>query len=262
LKVWEKETRVAARAAVESGKILNNLFGGTASIEKKGEVDLVTEADILSEKAVMETINKSFPRDAILAEESGEHGSKSDRLWIIDPLDGTTNFTHSFPFFAVSIGLRVKDEMVLGVVYNPFMNEYFEAKRGEGAFLNKNPIKVSEAQHLRDSLVGTGFPYSVYKDPTRIMGLLQHMIMRVQGVRRPGAASLDLCYVASGRLDGFWEEGLQPWDTAAGSLIVREAGGIVSDFEGEGYSPFQKSIVAANPHIHPKMLDIVGGGRL
>jgi myo-inositol-1(or 4)-monophosphatase len=120
--VWEKEIGVAARAATESGKILNNLFGGTTSIEKKGEIDLVTEADILSEKSVMETINKSFPRDAILAEESGEHGSKSDRLWIIDPLDGTTNFAHSFPFFAVSIGLRVKDEMVLGVVYNPFMN--------------------------------------------------------------------------------------------------------------------------------------------
>jgi len=260
--MWEKETRVAARAAVESGKILNDLFGETISIEKKGEIDLVTEADILSEKAVMETINKSFPRDAILTEESGEHGSESDRLWIIDPLDGTTNFAHSFPFFAVSIGLWVQDEMVLGVVYNPFMNEYFEARRGEGAFLNKKPIEVSKAEDLKNSLVATGFPYSVYKDPTRIMGLLQNMIVRVQGVRRPGAASVDLCYVASGRLDGFWEEGLQPWDTAAGSLIVREAGAIVSDFEGKGYSPFQKSIVAANPHIHPKMLDILGGGRL
>lgn len=260
--MWEKEVGVARQAAKESGKILNDLFGETISIEKKGEIDLVTEADILSEKAVMETINKSFPRDAILTEESGEHGRKSDRLWIIDPLDGTTNFAHSFPFFAVSIGLRVRDEMVLGVVYNPFMNEYFEARRGEGAFLNKKPIKVSKAEDLKDSLMGTGFPYNVYKDPARIMGLLQNMIVRVQGVRRPGAASVDLCYVASGRLDGFWEEGLQPWDTAAGSLIVREAGGIVSDFGGEGYSPFQKSIVAANPHIHPKMLDILGGGRL
>jgi myo-inositol-1(or 4)-monophosphatase len=260
--MWEKETSVAARAAVESGKILNNMFGGKTGIEKKGEIDLLTEADILSENAVMEIINKNFPRDAILTEESGEHGRESDRLWIIDPLDGTTNFAHSFPFFSVCIALRVQDEMVLSVVYNPFMNEYFEARRGEGAFLNKNPIKVSKAEDLKDSLVGTGFSYSVYKDPTRAMGLLQNMIMSVQGVRRPGAASVDLCYVASGRLDGFWEEGLQPWDTAAGSLIVKEAGGIVSDFEGEEYSPFQKSIVAANPHIYPKMLDILRGGRL
>lgn len=254
----KEEMKVAEQAARESGKILIDLFGKILSIEKKGEIDLITEADILSENAIIETISENFPEDTMLTEEASEQGQISERLWIVDPLDGTTNFAHSFPFFAVSIALQVDKEVVLGVVYNPFMDEYFEARKGEGAFLNKKPIKVSDVKNLKESLVATGFPYSVYKDPNGIIGLFKRMIVHVQGVRRPGAASIDLCYVASGRLDGFWEEGLHPWDTAAGSLVVMEAGGIVSNYRGEGYSPFQKSIVAANPHIHPTMLDIIG----
>ncbi|MDB9823298.1 inositol monophosphatase [Deltaproteobacteria bacterium] len=255
--MWEKELNIAGQAARESGKILNDLFGKVTNIEKKGEIDLVTEADFQSEKAVMEIINSNLPKDNILTEETGEQGKNSERLWILDPLDGTTNFTHSFPFFAVSIALQVDKEVVLGVVYNPCTEEYFEARKGEGAFLNKKPIRVSQTKDLRESLMATGFPYSVIKDPNRVMGLLKTMIVHVQGVRRPGAASIDLCYVASGRLDGFWEEGLQPWDTAAGSLIVREAGGILTDYNGKEYSPFQKSTIAANPSIHQKMLDII-----
>ena len=255
--LWEKELGVAGQAARESGKILNDLFGKITKIGKKGEIDLVTEADLLSEDIIVEIIGRNFPQDNILTEESGELNRSSERLWIVDPLDGTTNFAHSFPFFAVSIALQVDNEIVLGVVYNPFMEEYFEAVKGEGAFLNKTPIKVSQVKDLKESLIATGFPYSVYKEHGSIIELFKRMIVLVQGVRRPGSASIDLCYVASGRLDGFWEEGLQPWDTAAGSLIVREAGGIVSNYDGEGYSPFQKNIVASNPHIHQKMLEVL-----
>jgi myo-inositol-1(or 4)-monophosphatase len=257
LTVWEKELRAARQAARKSGKIINDLFGKITSIGKKGEIDLVTEADLLSEKIIVEIIGRGFPRDSILTEEGGESGRDSGRQWIIDPLDGTTNFVHSFPFFAVSIALRVDNGLVMGIVYNPVMDEYFEAVKGEGAFLNRRPIRVSQTGDLRESLMATGFPYRVYKEPEPMIELFKRMIVRAQGVRRPGAASLDLCYVASGRLDGFWEEGLYPWDTAAGSIIVTEAGGIVSDYRGEAYSPFQKSIVAANPIIHPKMLEVL-----
>jgi myo-inositol-1(or 4)-monophosphatase len=258
--LWKKELDVAGHAARESGLVLNDLFGKITKIGKKGEIDLVTEADLLSENIIVEIISKKFPQDNILTEEKGEYGRNSRRLWIVDPLDGTTNFAHSFPFFAVSIALQVDNEIVLGVVYNPFMDEYFEAVKGEGVFLNKSPIKVSQVKDLKESLVATGFPYNVYKEPGSIIELLKKMIVLVQGVRRPGAASIDLCYVASGRLDGFWEEGLQPWDTAAGSLIVIEAGGRVSNYQGEDYSPFQKSIVAANPYIHQKMVEVLGMG--
>jgi myo-inositol-1(or 4)-monophosphatase len=258
--LWKKELDVAGQAARESGLVLNDLFGKITKIGKKGEIDLVTEADLLSENIIVEIISKKFPQDNILTEEKGEYGRNSRRLWIVDPLDGTTNFAHSFPFFAVSIALQVDNQIVLGVVYNPLMDEYFEAVKGEGVFLNKSPIKVSQVKDLKESLVATGFPYNVYKEPGSIIELLKRMIVLVQGVRRPGAASIDLCYVASGRLDGFWEEGLQPWDTAAGSLIVIEAGGRVSNYQGEDYSPFQKSIVAANSYIHQKMVEVLGMG--
>jgi myo-inositol-1(or 4)-monophosphatase len=255
--MWEQETRVAEKAAKRAGKILEERFGKVKEIARKGEIDLVTEADLMSERAILGIIGDSFPKDAILAEESGEYGQNPDRLWIIDPLDGTTNFAHSFPFYAISIAFQAHGELVLGLVYNPCLNEYFEARKGEGAFLNKKTIRVSQSKTLRESLLATGFPYSVYREPDGVMALLKKMIVFAQGIRRPGAAAIDMCYVASGRLDGFWEEGLKAWDTAAGSLIVAEAGGKVSDYRGEPYSPFQKSIVAANPFIHRKMLDVL-----
>ena len=254
--MWKKEMETARRAAMEAGGILKELYGNIRRISKKGEIDLVTEADIASEKAVIDTITSDFPDDMILSEEAGEQGKKSERLWIVDPLDGTTNFAHTFPFFAVSIGFQVENEVVAGVVYNPVMDEFFEAEKGKGAFLNKKSIRVSENVNLKDSLVATGFPYDIHEKNEAVLNYFKKMIVQVQGVRRPGAASIDLCYVAAGRLDGFWEQGLKPWDTAAGSLILKEAGGIISDYAGNLYNPFMKTVLASTPGIHEKMLEV------
>ena len=254
--MWKKEIETARNAALDAGRILKDLFGNIHNISKKGDIDLVTEADLASEKAVIGAIKKDFPNDMILAEESGEQGEKSDRLWIIDPLDGTTNFAHSFPFFGVSIALQVKNEIVVGVVYNPVLDEFFEAEKGKGALLNDELIKVSDKENLKDSLIGTGFPYDVYEDPDPTLSYLKKVIVKAQGIRRAGAAAVDLCYVAAGRLDGFWEQGLKPWDTAAGSIILKEAGGVISDYAGNPYNPFVKTILASTPGIHSKMLDV------
>lgn len=255
--MYNKEMETACRAALEAGSIIKSYYGNLKSISKKGEIDLVTEADLMSEKAVVAAITRSFPDDMIIAEEGGEQGKKSDRKWIIDPLDGTTNFAHSFPFFAVSIGFMVNDDVVAGVVYNPVMDEFFEAEKGKGAFLNKKPIKVSATATLKDALVATGFPYDIDKKSDHIIPILKKVIVKVQGVRRPGAASIDICYVANGRLDGFWEQDLKPWDTAAGSIILTEAGGEISDFNGKGFNPWSKSILATNGHIHKGMLSLL-----
>ena len=255
--MWEKEMETARNAAIESGRVLKELYGNISSISKKGEIDLVTEADLMSEKVLIEAISSVFPNDRILSEEAGEQGQVSDRLWIIDPLDGTTNFAHSFPFFAVSIGLQVDNEVVAGIVYNPCMDEFFEAEKGKGALLNKKSIMVSDKSSLEESLAGTGFPYDIHENPDMVLEYLKRMIVRVQGVRRAGAASIDLCYVAAGRLDGFWEQGLKPWDTAAGSIIVQEAGGIITDYAGNPYNPFRMSTLASCPGIHNKMVEVL-----
>jgi len=258
--MWEKESTVTRQAAKEAGEILTGLFGKLKKIDKKGEIDLVTEADIRSEKAVLKVIRANFPGDGLLTEESGEIDNYSERLWLIDPLDGTTNYAHSFPFFAVSIALQVKGEIVVGQVFNPILNEHFEAVKGQGAFLNGAPIKVSRTTALNDSLLATGFPYTIHKDHKGVIDVFTRMITCAQGIRRPGAAAIDLCYVASGKFDGFWEQGLNPWDTAAGSLMVKEAGGRLSDYKGEAYSPFQKTVVAANPNILEEMLKVLNPG--
>ena len=254
--MWKKEMETAYRAAMDAGRILKELYGNISSITKKGEIDLVTEADLASEKAVIDAISHDFPNDMILSEEAGEKGEVSDRLWIIDPLDGTTNFAHSYPFFGVSIALQAENEIVVGVVYNPVLDEFFEAEKGKGAFLNKKTINVSDKVTLKDSLIGTGFPYDVYEKPEPVLDYLKKMIVKVQGIRRAGAAAVDLCYLAAGRLDGFWEQGLKPWDTAAGSIILKEAGGIISDYAGNSYNPFIKTILASTPGIHSKMLEV------
>ncbi len=255
--MWIKELNTAKEAATTAGKILNRLFGQVRQITKKSDIDLVTEADLQSEKKVIEIIRKTFPRDNILAEEAGEHVHSSNRTWIIDPLDGTTNFVHGFPFFAISIGLEVDEESVMGVVLNPFMNELFEATKGAGAFLNSKSIRVSQTRTLKESLLATGFPYDIHERADDIMGRLKKMLVTTQGVRRPGAAALDMCYVAAGRLDGFWEQGLHPWDTAAGMVITEEAGGKLSTYQGEPYTPFQKSIVTSNQFIHDAMVELL-----
>jgi myo-inositol-1(or 4)-monophosphatase len=255
--MWENESAVARRAAGDAGKILTGLFGKLKNIDKKGDIDLVTEADIRSEKVILDIIRENFPEDSILAEESGETDNYSERLWMIDPLDGTTNYAHSFQFFAVSIALQVKGEIVLGMVFNPLLDEFFEAVKGKGALLNGQPIRVSHAKNLKESLLATGFPYSIYREHKDVVDIFTRMIVNAQGIRRPGSASIDLCYVACGRFDGFWEQDLKPWDTAAGSLIVQEAGGMISDYSGEPYSPFNKSVVAANPDVFKEMLKIL-----
>ncbi len=255
--MWQKELSVAEEAANTAGKILNRLFGRVSYITKKGDIDLVTEADFQAEKAILEIIGRNFPQDNILAEETGGQEHTSGRTWLIDPLDGTTNFVHGFPFFAVSIALEVEKKIVLGVVHNPFMNELFEASKGTGAFLNKKPLQVSRMQNLKQALLATGFPYDIHERPERIMELLEKMVVKAQGVRRPGSAAIDMCYVAAGRLDGFWEQDLKPWDTAAGSIIVEEAGGKLSTFQGEPYTPYLNSVVAANPFIHQAMIEVL-----
>ena len=253
--MWKKELEVARQAAQEAGKILNNLFGQVKKIEKKGGIDLVTEADLQSEKVILNKIARHFPRDSVLTEEAGELIQLPERVWIIDPLDGTTNYTHAFPFFAISIAMEFEKECVLGVVYNPYTDECFEAAKGSGAYLNGKRIGVSRTENLKDSLLVTGFPYDVHENPQGVMECFQKMLVRAQGVRRPGSAAMDLCYVASGVFDGFWEQRLHPWDTAAGEVIVEEAGGIVTTFENDSYTPHDPSIIAANPFIHTAMVE-------
>jgi myo-inositol-1(or 4)-monophosphatase len=255
--MWNRELEVARHAARAAGKILISIFGHVNHIMKKGSIDLVTEADLEAEKIILKTIRRNFPKDSILSEESGKQQHTSGRTWIVDPLDGTTNFAHGFPFFAVSIALEIEKEIVLGIVYNPQMDEYYEAVRGKGSSLNNNPINVSGTSNLDESLLATGFPYDIREKSEEIIKFFSKMIVRSQGVRRPGSAAIDLCYVAAGRLDGFWEQGLNPWDTAAGIIIVEEAGGTVTTFEGKPYSPFKKTIVAANPLIHGEMIRVL-----
>jgi myo-inositol-1(or 4)-monophosphatase len=255
--MWEKELNIAKEAATASGKILIRLFGQVSHVIKKGDIDLVTEADFQSEKTVIEIISRHFPQDSILSEEVGGYERSSNRTWLIDPLDGTTNFVHGFPFFAVSIALEIDEELVIGVVLNPFMDELFEAAKGTGAFLNSKPIAVSRTPKLTEALLATGFPYDIHEKAEEVLDRLKKMVITSQGVRRPGAAAIDMCYVAAGRLDGFWEQGLKPWDTAAGMVIIQEAGGKLSTFQGEQYTPYQNSIVAANPFIHEAMITVM-----
>ena len=257
--MFEKEFDIAGMAVRAAGALLKESFGKAHQIVKKGEVDLVTEADLAAETTILEILQSHFPQDNILSEEAGEHDMASERIWIVDPLDGTTNFAHGFPFFAVSIGLEVAKEIVLGVVYSPIMEEFFHARLGMGAFLNDKPIHVSNASALSESLLSTGFPYDIRKRPNRIFEQFQRMVLRSQGVRRAGSAAIDLCYVAAGKFDGLWEENLKPWDTAAGAIIVKEAGGTVSNFEGGPFSPYVDSVVAGNPLIHREIVRTLQG---
>jgi myo-inositol-1(or 4)-monophosphatase len=258
--MWEKELEIANLAAEAAGGVLVEKYGHLSKIKKKGEIDLVTEADIEAEKAIMEIIVKNFPGDTLIAEESGPKKEGSDRIWIIDPLDGTTNFAHEFPFFAVSLALQVKGDIILGIVHSPCMKEYFEAVRGSGAFLNKKPIRVSRTKDVSESLLATGFPYDIHDNPYETMELFSRMLVKAQGLRRPGSAAMDLCYVAAGRFDGFWEQGLKPWDTAAGILIVEESGGRVTTFDGSRFSPFSDTIIASNGPIHDELMGIINAG--
>jgi myo-inositol-1(or 4)-monophosphatase len=241
-----------ARAA---GAVLKHYMEREKEVELKGRANLVTVADKEAEALIIARIRARYPDHAILTEESGALGASSpDRgKWIIDPLDGTTNFAHQYPFFCVSIGFEQAGELRCGTVYDPWHNEMFSGARGLGSFVNDQPLKVSDIDALRDALIMTGFPYSFREKISVVMRQFQAFMMESQAVRRGGSAALDLCYTALGRVDGFWELDLQPWDTAAGLVILEEAGGRVTDFSGNPFSIYGRQILATNGKIHEEM---------
>ncbi|HVB98607.1 MAG TPA: inositol monophosphatase family protein [Candidatus Dormibacteraeota bacterium] len=254
----DRALAVALEAAREAGAILLEESKGPQKISYKGDVDLVTQADVRSERLITARLRAAFPDHRIVGEELGEtveaEGASRYR-WLVDPLDGTTNFAHGFPVFAVSIGLLEEDEPVVGVVYHPSADEMFSARRGGGARLNGEPIHVSQVDRLAAGLLGTGFP-THKRSETPNMRYYWEYTLRSHGVRRAGAAALDLCSVACGRFEAFWEFGLKPWDTAAGILLVREAGGLVTDFDGHPYHPGDRILLASNALIHEEMCGV------
>ena len=249
---------IAARAARAAGAIINRAALDVESlrISQKQVNDYVTEVDQASEAAIIETLLTAYPDHGILAEESGSTHGKSDaeNIWIIDPLDGTTNFIHGFPIYCVSIALAVKGKVEQAVVYDPTRNDIFCATKGRGAYMNDRRIRVSKRTRLQDCLISTGFPYQPGNKLKQHLAMLGEIISQTAGVRRPGAAALDLAYVAAGFSDGFFESGLQPWDVAAGSLLVTEAGGLVGNYTGESEFLHENECVAANPRIYGQMV--------
>jgi myo-inositol-1(or 4)-monophosphatase len=245
-----------ARAA---GDVLKHYMGREKQVELKGRANLVTVADKEAEALIIRRIRERYPHHAILAEESGASGlfGEAEGKWIIDPLDGTTNFAHQYPFFCVSIGFEKAGEMVCGAVYDPWRDEMFSGGRGQGAFVNDSRLRVSDAANLRSALIMTGFPYGFRDKIKTAMGQFEAFMIESQAVRRGGSAALDLCYTALGRVDGFWEMDLHPWDTAAGVVILEEAGGRVTDFSGAPFSVYGKQILASNGRIHEEMLGVL-----
>ena len=251
---------IAIKAARRAGQIINraSLDIGQLKISTKQQNDFVTEVDKAAEAAIIETLHEAYPTHSILAEETGHSGRPdSEYQWIIDPLDGTTNFIHGFPQYAVSIALAHKGALTQAVIFDPSRNELFTATKGAGAFLNDKRIRVSKRDRLDEALIGTGFPYRSFERIDAYLAIFKEMTRRAAGVRRPGAASLDLAYVAAGRLDGFWEFGLAPWDIAAGSLLITEAGGLVGDLTGEPGYLKSGDVVAGTPKVFAQILKLV-----
>ena len=251
----------AIKAARRAGSIINR---GARDLDRltittKGPKDFVSEVDRAAEAAIVETLLATYPDHAILAEEgtAKDANANAEYLWIIDPLDGTTNFLHGFPQYCVSIAVRHKGQVTQGVVYDPVRNDLFTATRGRGAFLNDHRMRVSRRQHLKDCLIGTGFPYRDGADLEAYVAMMRAMMSATTGIRRPGAAALDLAYVAAGYYDGFWEIGLNPWDVAAGSLLITEAGGLVGDLEGENQYLFGGEVIAPNPRIFAQIVNLL-----
>ena len=251
----------AIKAARAAGSIINRaaLDLEVLKIGTKGPNDYVSEVDRAAEAAIIEILLEAYPGHAILAEESGrEHGAKhSEYTWIIDPLDGTTNFLHGFPVYAVSIGLAFRGKVEQGVVYDPTRNDLFFASKGRGAFLNDRRLRVSRRTRITDALIGTGFPFRKGDNFKRYVKMFEEVMQHCAGLRRPGAAALDLCYVAAGYYDGFFETGLNPWDVAAGSLIITEAGGLIGNFTGEADYLYQREVVAGNPKVYGQLVQIL-----
>ena len=250
----------AVKAARKAGNIINRATRDLdlLKVESKRQNDFVTEVDRAAEAAVIAVLREAYPNHSILAEESGaSKGSQGEYEWVIDPLDGTTNFIHGVPQFAVSIGLRHKGIVTQAVIYDPAKNELFTATRGAGAYLNDKRMRVGKRERIGDALIGTGFPFSKIDLLERYIEMFRKVTLNCAGIRRPGAAALDLAYVAAGRVDGFWEMGLAPWDMAAGTLLVQEAGGLVGDFSGESGFFESGEIVAGSPKVFAQLLALI-----
>jgi myo-inositol-1(or 4)-monophosphatase len=248
---------IAIRAARRAGSIINRaaLEGGGFEVRTKRMNDFVTKVDHAAEEAIIEIVRKAYPEHGVLAEESGASEGRAEYQWIIDPLDGTTNFIHGFPQYCVSIAVRHRNALAHGVIYDPIKNELFTASKGRGAFLNDRRMRVSKCLRLADALVGTGFPFREIERINLYVEQMRTLMVKTAGMRRAGAAALDLAYVACGRLDAFWELGLSPWDMAAGALMIQEAGGLVGDLRGEDGFMASGEIACATPKIYPTLLE-------
>lgn len=253
---------IAVKAARRAGNIINrsSLQLEQLAVQTKSANDFVTEVDQAAEAAIIEVLREAYPDHGILAEESGQSGD-SEYQWIIDPLDGTTNFIHGFPQYAISIALAKNEVIEQAVIFDPTRNELFTATKGRGAFLNDRRIRVSKRTRLNESLIGTGFPFRELDNVDAYLAMFKDLTQKTAGIRRPGAASLDLAYVACGRIDGFWEMGLQPWDMAAGVLMIQEAGGLVSDLAGEAAYLETGNVVAGTPKVFGQLLPIIQSHR-
>lgn len=254
---------IAVKAARRAGAIINRAARDVEglTVTRKRHNDFVTEVDKAAERAIIEVLHRAYPDHAILAEESGATAGsqgESEYTWIIDPLDGTTNFIHGFPQYSVSIALRHKDLLTQAVIFDPTNNELFAGTRGRGAFLNDRRIRVSKRTLLADALIGTGFPFRDFESLDEYLGMFRALTARTAGLRRTGSAALDIAYVAAGRLDGFWEMGLAPWDMAAGALLVKESGGLIGDFKGEPDYLASGRVICGTPKIFAQMLRIIG----
>lgn len=252
---------VAVKAARRAGAIINRASNDLdkLTVERKSHNDFVSEVDRAAEQTIIDTIRESYPQHSILAEESGASvtSAESEYQWIIDPLDGTTNFLHGFPQYCVSIALLVKGVVSHGAIFDPTRNDLFTATRGAGAFLNERRIRVSKTRDMKDSLIGTGFPFREFANFDKYIAMFKEVGTKSAGIRRPGSAALDLAYVACGRYDGFWEMGLHPWDMAAGGLMILEAGGLITDFNGDGDFMSAGNVVTATPKVFPQLLQII-----
>ncbi len=249
---FTKETAVAA------GQILKKKFNTAHRVAYKGRIDPVTEADLAAEKFITGRIDKKYPIHTILAEEGTGSGKEAEFRWVIDPLDGTVNYAHGFPVYCTSIAVEHEGEMLCGAVYDPERDELFHGASGQGAFMNKTRLKISNETSLKRALLATGFGYNIATAKRNNLGYFARMAKKAQGVRRPGSAAIDLCWLAAGRIDGFWELYLHPWDTAAATIFVTEAGGKITQVNGKPYSIFDDSILVANPTLHARMRRALG----
>jgi len=250
----------AIEAVIRAGDIQLSRFGTDMRVDKKGAIDLVTEIDLQIEREFRAMIAGRFPDHVVLGEEFESRGDREATppfCWVFDPVDGTTNYAHGLPIFCSSLALEIDGEIVVGAVYDPTRRELFTAERGQGAWLNGRPLRVSTADTLLDSLLVTGFHYGIQRDPEELVSLFREFITKSRAVRRLGSAALDMCYVAAGRFDGYWESKIQPWDVAAGALIVKEAGGMVTTISGAEFRSRAGSVLASNGPIHPLMLEVI-----